>query len=323
MKALVTGATGLLGGELVALLLEMGVGVRLLLRPSSVIGELPAEIIRGNVTDKAVLERAMDGVDWLFHTAGYLTAEAPFGGGADSPLYQQVNVDWTAQLLAAGRDASITRFIYVSSSSVYELGATVPTAEDAPLRPGSAYGRSKVAAEEQVRAYQAMGLPTTIIRPAVIYGAKDRYFTPLALQLARWPWLPLVNGGQQLFDLVYVSDVARLMIMAAQSSLAVGQIYNAGPGRPTTLSDLVMAYRQITGRGPRLLSLSPTQMKRIACWLRPVISRWLPDFQAALTPAGIDLMSHDLHLNMGRAKAELNYEPIYDLPAGLRATLQK
>lgn len=322
MKALVTGATGLLGGELVALLLEMGVEVRLLLRPSSPIGDLPAEIIRGDVTNQAIVAQAVAGIDWLFHAAGHLTADAPFGGGADSPLYQQVNVDWTAQLLAAGREAAIARFIYVSSSSVYDLEAAVPTPEEAPLRPGSPYGRSKLLAEARVNAYQANGMATTIIRPAVIYGPKDRYFTPLALGLARWPWLPLVNGGRQLFDLVYVRDVARLMVTAAQTQAAIGRVYNAGPGRPTTLRDLVMAYQQITGRGPRLLSLSPQQMAWSGRWLRPVMSRWLPDFQAALSPAGIRLMSHDLHLAMGRAKAELNYQPIYDVPAGLRETLQ-
>ena len=324
MRALVTGATGLLGRCLTNLLLENGVAVRAFVRPTSDVRHLTdqgVELSVGNADDRDSIVRAVRDVDLLFHLAGYLTAGAPFGAGADDPRYQTVNVDFTRRLLEAAHRAGVGRFLFASSSSVYDRGAPVPTPETAPLRPRSAYGRSKRAAEGQVRAFQAQGLATTIVRPAVIYGPGDRYFTPTALQLARLPLLPLVDGGRRLFDLIYVRDVAELMWQAARSPAAAGRVYNAGPGTAVTLRDLVHAYRQLTGRGPRILSIAPVWARRSGPLLRPLLARLVPGAGAALTPAGVDLMSRDLHLDMTRAASDLNFQPRFSLKQGLAETL--
>ena len=336
MRALVTGATGLLGRCLTALLLEKGVAVRAFVRPTSDVRRLTAEgveLIVGNAVDvvgdasgesagdKDIIARAVDDVDLLFHLAGYLTAGAPFGAGEDDARYQIVNVAFTRRLLDAAQAAGVRRFLFASSSSVYARDAPVPTPETAPLRPYSAYGRSKLAAEEHVRAFQEQSLATTTVRPAVIYGPGDRYFTPTALQLARLPLLPLVDGGRRLFDLVYVRDVAELMWRAACSPAAAGRTYNAGPGTPTTLRDLVRAYRKLTGRGPRIVPVAPSWARRGSRLVRPLLARLAAGAEAALTPAGIDLMSCDLHLDMTRAARELDFRPDYSLEQGLAATL--
>ena len=326
MRALVTGATGLLGRSLTDLLLEKGVSVRALIRPTSDTHYLTAagaEIVHGDAVDvdEETLARAVHSVDSLFHLAGYLTVGAPFGAGDDDPHYQIVNVDFTDRLLAAAHTAGVRRFLFASSSSVYDPDAPVPTPETAPRRPRSPYGRSKLAAEERVRAYQERGLPTTIVRPAVIYGPGDRYFTPTALQLARLPLLPLVDGGRRLFDLVYVRDVAELLWQAARSPAAAARAYNAGPGTPTTLRHLVRVFRQLTDRGPRIVPVSPAWARRSSALLRPLLARLVPGAGAALTPAGVDLMSRDLHLDMARAARELDFHPRFSLQQGLAATL--
>jgi len=324
MRALVTGASGLLGRHLTALLLEKGVTVRALVRPTSdvrhLIGE-SVEVVLGDAEDEETIGRAAQGVDLLFHVAGYLTVGAPFGVGDDDPRYQIVNVDFTHRLLSAAHRARVGRFLFASSSSVYDRDAPVPTPETASLRPHSPYGRSKLAAEKHVRAFQERGLPTTIVRPAVIYGPGDRYFTPTALQLARLPLLPLVDGGRRLFDLIYARDVAELLWKAAGSPAAASRAYNAGPGAPTTLRDLVQLFRQLTGHGPRILSVSPAWAQRSSRLARPLLARLAPGADAALTPAGIDLMSRDLHLDMARAARELDFRPRFSLEQGLAATL--
>lgn len=326
MRALITGATGLLGRSLTDLLLQEGVSVRALVRPTSDTHHLTAagvEIVHGDAVDldEETLARAVRSVDALFHLAGYLTVGAPFGAGDDDPHYHIVNVDFTHRLLSAAHAAGVRRFLFASSSSVYDPDAPVPTPETAPRRPRSPYGRSKLNAEDRVRAYQERGLATTIVRPTVIYGPGDRYFTPTALQLARLPVLPLVDGGRRLFDLVYVRDVAELLWQAARSPVAAGRAYNAGPGTPTTLHHLVRVYRQLTGRGPRIVSVSPAWARRSSALLRPLLARLVPGAGAALTPAGIDLMSRDLHLDMARAARELDFRPRFSLQQGLAATL--
>lgn len=325
---LITGASGMLGRHLVQHLLNQSVRVRVLVRPSSDIAFLngqAVEIVTGETTDSNAIETAMAGVTGVFHAAAYLTTNAPFGADSGDPeewqKYKQVNVDFTEMLLAAAIRERVGRFIYVSSNSVYDLKAPAPTPEEAELNPGSLYGRSKLMAETLVREAQKEGLSTTIIRPAVIYGPGDRYFTPAALQLARMPVLPLVNGGRTLFDMVYVADVVELLWLAGQLAQADGRIYNCGPGRPTSIKKLVDAYRQLTGKGPRVLTISAGSAARFAPFTRRFLAQIAPGAEAAMTPKGLQLMSQDLHLDISRAEKEMGFRPRFSLVDGLAATL--
>ncbi len=328
---LVTGATGLLGRHLVDVLVEAGVSLRALVRSSSDTSHLASRgvaLVQGDAGDKASLRSAVEGMDLVFHLAGYLTAASPFGASdraADEEwaLYQSVNVDFTEALLAASLAGGVGRFVFVSSSSVYSIDAPVPTPEDGPLRPFSSYGRSKLMAEEKVRAYQEKGLAATIIRPPITYGPGDRYFTPLALRLARLPLLPLVNGGRSALDLVFAADVAELLWQAGRSAAGSGKVYNAGPGTRTSIYDLVQSYRRLNGRGPVILSVTPAAAKRSAWLSRRLIKPFIPEAAAALTPAGLALMSRDLHLDMSRAAQDLGFYPRFSLDQGLARTLKE
>lgn len=325
---LVTGASGMLGRYLVRYLLDQNNHVRVFVRPSSDVAFLDGEaveIVTGEAEDSKAIEKAMVGVGCMFHVAAYLTTNAPFGGDGSDPAewerYKRVNVDFTEALLAAARRSGVGRFVYVSSNSVYDIDAPVPTLEDAALKPGSLYGRSKLMAEWLVQAAQEGGLSTTIVRPSVIYGPGDRYFTPAALQLAKMPVLPLVNGGKSLFDLVYVGDVVELLWRASQEE-ADGRIYNAGAGRPTSIHDLVVAYRQLMGKGPRILSISAEAAARFAPVSRRILAWLAPGTEAAMSPSGLELMSRDLYLDMSRAEEELGFRPRFSLVEGLAVTLR-
>lgn len=321
--ALVTGATGMLGRQVVTTLQAHGLVVRALVRPGSDVSRLASgvEPFSGSITDRQYIERACQGVNYLFHLAGYLTVDAPFGGGRPSPQYQAVNVEFTRLLLEVAQEQGVDRFVFASSSSVYAPGSPSPTGEDALLNPASHYGRSKLRAETWLATFQEQGLGTTVVRPPVIYGPVDRYFTPTALRLARLPVLPLINGGRSVFDMVYVQDVAELMWAAASSPAAVGRTYNAGSGQPQTIRDLVETYRKLTGRGPRIVNMAPWAM-RLSGWLaRPLVARLAPGAEAALSPSGLDLMRHDLYLDMSRAAGELAFRPRFSLEEGLALTL--
>ncbi len=177
-------------------------------------------------------------------------------------------------------------------------------------------------AEEKVRAFQAKGLSTTIVRPPIIYGPGDRYFAPLVLRLTHLPVLPLINGGRNLMDLVYVGDVAELMWLASGSETAVGEAYNAGPGKATTIHDLVHAYREITGSLRPVIVPVSLQASRRTAWLsRRLVKPFISEAASALTPQGLSLMSRDLHLDMGKADRDLDFQPRVDLRQGLALTL--
>jgi nucleoside-diphosphate-sugar epimerase len=326
MKVLITGATGLLGRHMVDVLRVDGVSVRIFARPSSDVRPLQMpgqelDIVRGTAEDDDSIRRVVAGVEYIFHLAGHLSAAAPFSTNGGSPLYERINVDFTSNLLAAAAAAGVGRFVFASSSSVYDPAVPVPTPEDARLAPESAYGRSKVAAEARVMEWHRRGMATTIVRPALIYKAGDRHFMPMALSLARLPVLPLVNGGRTLFDMIYAQDVAELMWRAAQANADGCRIYNAGPGSPTTLEDLVAAFRRLTGRGPRIVPVSSNMVRRFRWLARPLAARLAPGAEVTLSPRGIELMSLDLFLDMRRAADELGFRPRFSLEEGLRLTL--
>jgi nucleoside-diphosphate-sugar epimerase len=314
----------MLGSQLVDVLLAAGIEVRAFVRPSSdvrLLTSLPVDVVRGDLGDLDAVRRAVAGVNWVFHAAGYLNVGSPFDSSGSSSQYKTVNVDLTESLLEASLEAQVERFIYVSSSSVYDSEADVPTGENAPLGPISDYGRSKLQAEEFVRTYQAEGLNGTIIRPCVTYGPGDRHFLPVALKLTRLPVLPLVNAGRNLFDIVYVRDVADLALLAAQFDVAIGKVYNAGPGVPTSLHDLIDAYRRVTGRGPRIVPVSAEAVRSSASPSRWLLARFAPGAEAMLTDTGLALMSKDIHLEMSQARIDLGYAPRFSLEQGIAATL--
>jgi nucleoside-diphosphate-sugar epimerase len=330
MLALVTGATGFIGRHLLTPLLENGIRTRAFVRPSSNVRALEAqgiEIVRGDFHNQDILAAAVAGVDVVFHAAGYVTTFSPFTvgeatGRAWAP-YQEGNVEFTAALLEASLAARVGRFLYVSSSSVYAPEAPVPTPEDAPLCPLSLYGRSKLLAEEAVRASQERGLLTTIVRPAIAYGPGDRAFTPLALRLARLPFLPLVNGGRHKLDLIYAADVADLLWTVAQRPAAAGRVYNAGPGQPTSLYELASLYRQLAGHGPRITPIPSRLVVGTAPIARLLARPFGPQAAAIFSPQAIALLTLDLHLDMRRAAEELAYHPRHSLKQGLALTLQQ
>jgi len=324
-RAVVTGATGLVGLHVVEALQTAGIEVRAFARPSSDISRLaarPVEIVSGRLDDPAAARRAIAGADWVIHAAGRLPLGRRRGLENRPGPYRIVNVEATEIWLCAALDAGVERFVYVSSASVYSLDARAPIAECAPLGPPYEYGISKLAAEERVRRYQAQGLPTTIIRPCVLYGTGDRYFLPIMLRLARLPLLPLVNGGHALFDVAHALDVAELIYRACRVPSAAGAIYNAGPGEAMSLRDIFDTIRQVVGHGPRIVAVPAGVVEflaRLAHWPTALL---FPSAESLVTPAGVADLSRDGHLDITRARQELGYAPRFKLAQGLAATLR-
>ncbi len=137
-KALVTGATGMLGRQMVSVLLKAGIKVRAMVRHTSDLTHLDrkaVEIVLSSAGDLNAIRQSVSGIDWLFHLAGYLTVSAPFGANDQSPNYEAVNVNFTESLMASAHQIGISRFVYASSSSVYHINVPAPTAEEARSRP--------------------------------------------------------------------------------------------------------------------------------------------------------------------------------------------
>ena len=248
MKFLVTGATGFLGSHIAEQLAREGHTVRVLARRTSdrsFLRGLEIEEALGDITQPDTLPAAVAGVDAVVHAAGLVKARS-------AAEFNSVNAEGTANLTSALAAAETTpRFVLISSLAAHgpsEDGRPRPL--DAPTTPVTAYGRSKLKAEEMVRTWAGKpnAVGAVIFRPPVIYGPRDRELLPF-FRLARWRLGPLLGDGANTISCVYVPDAARAVALAATASdEAPIATYTLDDGAVYTWRDMLGAVEQANGR---------------------------------------------------------------------------
>lgn len=249
--ALVTGAAGFIGSHMVDLLLEQGYRVRAIDNLSSGRRDNLAhqaanprlEFQVRDVRDIRPSDPCCAEVDAVFHFAGI----GDIVPSIERPVeYLSSNVMGTVCLLEAARRARVRKFVYAASSSCYGVATELPTTERAPISPHYPYALSKYLGEHAALHWgQVYHLPVVSLRIFNAYGPRSRtsgaygavFGVFLAQKLAHQPFT-VVGDGTQRRDFVFVSDVARAFLRAAESSVQ-GEIYNVGAGRPQTVNRLV------------------------------------------------------------------------------------
>ncbi|MEZ0362623.1 NAD-dependent epimerase/dehydratase family protein [Mycobacterium sp. pUA109] len=227
MRALVTGGTGFVGSNLVAALIERGIRVRVLRRPTSspaALAGLDYETRLGDVLDEVdALAAAMDGCDWVFHSA----AIADYWRYRRRDRLYRTNVTGTRRVAEAALRAGVRRLVFTSSLAALGIpapGRALTEADRFNLRPGQfPYGHSKYLAEEQLRTVVAAGLPAVTVNPSVVIGPRDvnRIAAAMVVQAARGRLRFAAPGGT---NFVSVADVVAGHIAAAERG-RVGERY--------------------------------------------------------------------------------------------------
>ncbi|MET0146174.1 MAG: NAD-dependent epimerase/dehydratase family protein [Ilumatobacteraceae bacterium] len=250
-SALVTGGAGFIGRSIVEALTARGWRVRVadLLssgRQRQAAAAMSGVDVVGIDLSTAPLRELLLGVDAVVHLAGRPGVQPSWGSGFDE--YVRHNVTVTQRLLevAGGR-----RVVVASSSSVYGEIASGAASEDAPLRPLSPYGVSKVTTEMLVHAYAARGVDAVALRYFSVYGRHQRPDMAVSRLLGAVSTgrpFTLRGDGSQQRDLTHVDDVVAATLAAIEAPLTPGAVVNIGSGRPVSLRDVIAEVERQTGR---------------------------------------------------------------------------
>jgi nucleoside-diphosphate-sugar epimerase len=295
-RALVTGATGMLGACVVERLLREGWSVRALVRERSTarwLDLLGAQAVVGDLTDPDSLSAAAQGCRAIFNAA------AAIGPGSEHETFQRVNVTGTAHVIAAAAVAG-ARLVHVSSTSVFgrHRYRSAPIDESAPLPSppaADAYGRSKQDGERLVLDAHARGrVWAAVVRLPVMYGRRDRQFAPRIAPFLERGLFPLIGGGDTTLALVCADGVAGGAIRAAMTDRAGGHVYHLTNdfGRPV-----------LTPRVPMAVGRAAFKALSFA-----VVAAGRRDL-APHTEGLLDMLTRDNPFTSERARRELGWAP--------------
>jgi len=303
MRVFLTGASGFIGSHLLDLLCASRHEVSILLRPTSstrfILRHLEEVTVHyGSLEDTRRLRTAMSGAEAVIHCAGKTKA-------LRSTEFYRANHRGTRNVVEAAnacRD-SLRHLVYISSLAVSGPGVVGRPAEesDAP-HPVSVYGRSKLLGETAIR--QVCLVPWTVLRPAAVYGPRDRDFLPV-FQQVKHRLMPLLCGAGRPLNLVYGLDVANAVVCCLAKEQAIGKTYHVAAEPPCSDEELMkeiarqMALRPLRLRVPRPILYSACLMQEAVCKLtgRPnILSR---QKMAELLAPGWVCSTEAIHKDLG------------------------
>jgi nucleoside-diphosphate-sugar epimerase len=263
---LVTGGTGFVGSHLVERLHELGVTVRCLARRGSALDRLPrgVEVVYGDLRSGAGLRDAAEGAGAVIHAAGVTKA-------LDKSEFYRGNVEGTRNLVRVCEETGPERFVHVSTlAAIGPSRDRRPLSEDAEPHPLTHYGKSKLAAEHAVLESK-LAPRAVIVRPAVVFGPRDTDVFQI-FRAANQGLLVRIGRAESLAAIIYVKDLAEVLIAAASADCAAGRAYFAAAPKPVSWAEFAGTAAAIMGRKLRMISLPPAAAYA-AGWCAEIASR--------------------------------------------------
>lgn len=304
-RVLVTGAAGFIGSHLTEACVAAGWDVRVLIRYTSASArgwlDDPAldgrlDVVAGDVRDADLVQRAVEGVDTIFHLAALVGIPYSY----ESPLaYVRTNVEGTLNVLTAARRAGVGNVILTSTSEIYGSAQRVPIDESHPAVAQSPYAATKIAADQLgISFHRSFGLGVKILRPFNTYGPRQslRAIVPtIVSQLLAGDEVE-VGNLYPTRDLTFVRDTVSAFLALARADALWGTPVNVGMQQEISIEDLARTIARLMGRPIRFRQARERQ--------RPASSE-------------VDRLVCD-----GRRFAEATgWRPAYTLERGLRETI--
>lgn len=319
MRNLVTGATGFIGSFIAEDLIKRGEHVRAFVRKTSKVGfleSLGTEIFRGDLNNADSIHKAVKGMDKIFHSA------AMVGDWIPKEEAYRVNVEGTRHILEAALNEKVKRFVYISSLAVLGMRDHHKTPPDAPrIKANDAYIDTKIDAEELAIEYgKDHNLPFTIIRPGFVFGPRDNKVIPRMVDFLKSNKYIFVGNGNNKINMVYVENLADIVIKASYSDNAIGQIYNVTNDSGMTMKDLVYmvsdlwGYKRPTKHVPKIVAHFLCNIMEFSAKIAKAKEPPL------LNKTRLKFLSLNLDFDISKIKKDLDYTPTIDMMEGLKRT---
>jgi nucleoside-diphosphate-sugar epimerase len=320
MKALVTGGGGFLGGAVVRLLRSRGREVRSFTRSAYPwLDEVGVEQSLGDLADAESVERAVAGVDVVFHTAA---KAGVWGRHAD---YVATNVTGTENVIAACRKHGVRKLVYTSTPSVVHGGGDIEGADESLPYPDhfdAPYPETKAAAEKAVLAANGPELATVSLRPHLIFGPGDPHLIPRVVARAKAGKLRRVGSRPVKVDVTYIDNAADAHLLAVQrlevGSPVAGKAYFISNGEPVDLWEFINRVLAEAGLPPVTKSVSAWKARlagRVLEWVYGTLR--LPG-EPAMTRFVASQLATSHWYDISAARRDLGYEPRVSVGEGLR-----
>lgn len=321
MMVLVTGANGFLGSAVLRHLMGAGYSVRVLLREGSeesIIKGLNIEIVRGDILDSHVLEKAVEGCKIVLHLA-FVYMFYPWWKREVKDIYK-TNVEGTKNLLTVSLKHRVEKFIFTSSvASIGRRANGKPSNEETVFnlwRSASHYAKSKLLAEEEVLKFCTKGLPAVILNPAIVIGERDYKPTPSGEVIVKFLNRRYPFYFEATWSIADVDDVARAHISAIIKGQS-GERYILCNKKSYTIGEIFKLLEEISGiKAPRIKI--PYTLLLSFVYIEEALSYLIRKTKPLMSSEGVKFCKMSIKFDNSKAVRELDYTT-----TSLRNTLTK
>lgn len=314
MRVFVSGATGLIGGQLVKALMADGHQVRGLARPSRVTDMLEArgvDIVRGDLIDRGAVRSAVAGCDAVYHAAAVQPTR-----GIDKATYHAVNVRGTEHVARAAREVGVGSFVHCSTVAVYGRSRAAMVDERSETRPDGEYAVTKLRSESIVFEQCGAGsIPVTIARLTRVYGPGDLAWLRIFKDVLSGRFV-MIGPGTHPYHVTYIDDV--VAGLKACGGNARAGCYIIGSDEVPTLGELVEIIAEEGGVAAPTRQVPAFPFRAAAAAMRLVLR---PLGREADLSHKVVFFTREHAFDTSKARAELAFHPTVSLREGVRRTI--